>query len=61
MIRHRLERILARRCTLLCVGPMSVNCIDATIELANDYEIPITLIASRRQIDSAECWRRICK
>lgn len=54
MIRHRLERILARRCTLLCVGPMSVNCIDATIELANDYEIPITLIASRRQIDSAE-------
>jgi len=33
---------------------MSVNCVDATIELANDFEIPILLIASRRQIDSKE-------
>jgi tagatose-1,6-bisphosphate aldolase non-catalytic subunit AgaZ/GatZ len=33
---------------------MSVNCIDATIELANEYEVPILMIASRRQIDSAE-------
>ena len=43
-----------RRCTLLGVGPMSLNCVDAAIELANDFEIPIMLIASRRQIDCAE-------
>ena len=33
---------------------MSLNCINATIELANDYEVPTFLIASRRQIDSEE-------
>lgn len=43
-----------RRCTLLGVGPMSVNCVDAVIELANEHDIPILLIASRRQIDSAQ-------
>lgn len=53
MIHQRLESFLAkRRCTLLGVGPMSVSCVDATIELANEYEVPIILIASRRQIDS---------
>ena len=55
MIEQRLENYRNRnRCTLLGVGPMSVNCVDATIELANDYEVPIMLIASRRQIDSEE-------
>lgn len=43
-----------RRCTLLGVGPMSVNCVDATIELANQHKVPIMLIASRRQVDSVE-------
>ena len=53
MIRKKIEDLLnRRRCTLLGVGPMSVNCVDATIELANEHEIPIMLIASRRQIDS---------
>lgn len=53
MIHHRLETFLKKkRCTLLGVGPMSVNCVDAAIELANQHEIPILLIASRRQIDS---------
>ena len=53
MIHQRLESLLQkRRCTLLGVGPMSVNCVDATIELANQHNIPIMLIASRRQIDS---------
>jgi hypothetical protein len=33
---------------------MSVNCVDAAIELANEHEIPIFLIASRRQIDSEQ-------
>lgn len=39
-------------CTLLGVGPMSKNCVDATIELAETYQTPLMLIASRRQIDS---------
>lgn len=54
MIHQRLESFLAtRRCTLLGVGPMSVNCVDAAIELANVHDVPIMLIASRRQIDCA--------
>jgi len=53
MIHQRLENFLQeRKCTLLGVGPMSVNCVDAAIELANDNDIPLMLIASRRQIDS---------
>lgn len=43
-----------KNATLLGVGPMSVNCVNATIELANEKHIPIILIASRRQIDSEE-------
>jgi len=55
MIHQKLETFLQkRRCTLLGVGPMSVNCVDAAIELANEHEVPIMLIASRRQIDSEE-------
>ncbi|OGK18254.1 tagatose-6-phosphate kinase [Candidatus Roizmanbacteria bacterium RIFCSPLOWO2_12_FULL_40_12] len=54
MIQRKLESFMARRrCTLLGVGPMSKNCVDVTIELANNYKIPLMLIASRRQIDSA--------
>jgi tagatose-1,6-bisphosphate aldolase non-catalytic subunit AgaZ/GatZ len=55
MIHQRLEAFLKkRRCTLLGVGPMSTNCVDAAIELANENDVPIMLIASRRQIDSEE-------
>lgn len=55
MIHQRLKSFIEkRRCTLLGVGPMSVNCVDATIELANEYEVPILMITSRRQIDSEE-------
>jgi tagatose-1,6-bisphosphate aldolase non-catalytic subunit AgaZ/GatZ len=54
MIQHRLERLLATSCTLLGVGPMSANCVDSTIEMANEHDVPLMLIASRRQIDSAE-------
>ena len=36
----------------LGVGPMS--CVDAAIELANEYDVPLMLIASRRQIDSED-------
>jgi tagatose-1,6-bisphosphate aldolase non-catalytic subunit AgaZ/GatZ len=55
MIHQKLQSFIEkRRCTLLGVGPMSVNCVEATIELANEHEIPILMIASRRQIDSEE-------
>lgn len=55
MIHQRLESFMQKkRCTLLGVGPMSVNCVDAAIELANEHEVPLLLIASRRQIDSEQ-------
>lgn len=55
MIANKIKSLMSRkRCTLLGVGPMSKNCVDASIELANDYNAPLMLIASRRQIDSAE-------
>jgi hypothetical protein len=43
-----------KKCTLLGIGPMSKNCVDVVIDLANDYDIPIMMIASRRQIESKE-------
>ncbi len=46
--------IKTKKSTLLGVGPMSVNCVNATIELANENNIPLMMIASRRQIDSKE-------
>jgi len=55
MIHRRLEVFLEkRRRTLIGVGPMSLNCVDAAIELASEHDIPMLLIASRRQIDSDE-------
>jgi len=55
MIHDKIDIFLKkRRCTLLGVGPMSVNCVDAAIELANQYDSPLMLIASRRQIDSED-------
>ncbi|RJQ29486.1 tagatose-6-phosphate kinase [Candidatus Parcubacteria bacterium] len=50
----RLDVLLkARQCTLLGIGPMSKLCVDATIEIANELDIPLMLIASRRQIEAA--------
>ena len=55
MIKEKLENyIQKKRCTLLGVGPMSLNCVDAAIELSNSYNVNLMLIASRRQIDSSE-------
>jgi tagatose-1,6-bisphosphate aldolase non-catalytic subunit AgaZ/GatZ len=55
MLQRRLENYRQNRnCTLLGVGPMSKNCVDATIELAEQYKTPLMLIASRRQIDSEQ-------
>lgn len=36
---------------VLCVGPMSRGVVDAVIKCANDIQMPIPLIASRRQIE----------
>jgi len=49
IITHYIKK---KRSTILGVGPMSQNCIDATIEISEAYNIPILLIASRRQIES---------
>jgi tagatose-1,6-bisphosphate aldolase non-catalytic subunit AgaZ/GatZ len=55
MLQQRLENYRkGKNCTLLGVGPMSKNCVDATIELAEQYKTPLMLIASRRQIDSEQ-------
>ena len=55
MIKQKLVKFYKeRRCTFLGVGPMSLNCTNVTIDLANKYNIPLFLIASRRQIDSEE-------
>lgn len=55
MITNELKNFIReKKCTLLGVGPMSINCVDASIELANDFNLPLFMIASRRQIDSEE-------
>ena len=46
------DSLINKKKTLLGVGPMSLNVIDSSIELADLYKVPIMLIASRRQIDS---------
>jgi hypothetical protein len=54
-LQNRLENYRkGKNITLLGVGPMSKNCIDASIELADQYKTPLMLIASRRQIDSEQ-------
>lgn len=40
--------------TALGVGPMSKNCIDAAVDLANEFKVPLILIASRRQVECVE-------
>ena len=48
------DLVYGKKCTLLGIGPMSKNCIDVVIELANKHDIPLMLIASRRQVESQE-------
>lgn len=43
-----------KKSTMLCIGPMSKNIIDSAIEVSNEIDIHLTLISSRRQIDSKE-------
>ena len=43
-----------KKSTLLGAGPMSKNCVLSAINLANQKNVPIILIASRRQIECEE-------
>ena len=53
MLHAEINRFIKKKnCTLLGIGPMSINCVDAVCEIANEYLIPLMLIASRRQVDS---------
>ena len=54
MKKFNLRNLIKPNKTLLGVGPMSLNCVKAAIALSNNYLFPIMLIASRRQVDSAE-------
>lgn len=38
--------------TLLGIGPMSPNLLQASFELAKDYDFPLMFIASRNQVDA---------
>ena len=49
-----LNYILQSRKTLLRIGPMSLNCVNALIELSNKFNTLLMLINSRRQKDSDE-------
>lgn len=48
------EALSRRRRTLLGVGPMSKNCVDAVVELGFEVSAPLILVASRRQIEAKE-------
>lgn len=55
MIQQRFEQLIKnKKCTLLGIGPMSKNCVDVIIDLANEHNAPLMIIASRRQIDSED-------
>jgi hypothetical protein len=55
LINRKVSGFLSRRCsTLLGVGPMSLNCVDAAIQVAQESQFPLFMIASRRQIDSED-------
>ena len=46
------EDLLNNKKSLLGAGPMSTNCINAVLNISDKHNIPVQLIASRRQIDS---------
>ena len=52
-MKNRLTKILNSN-TMVGVGPMSINSINATIDLAKYSKLPLMLIPSRRQIDRNE-------
>lgn len=53
-LKNEIQKHIKNRATVLCIGPMSKNCIDSTIKLSDKYNLLLMLIASRRQIDSSQ-------
>jgi len=47
----KVEYLINNGVTFLGAGPMSKNSVDAVIELAQEYDLPIGLIPSRRQVE----------
>ena len=39
-----------KRATMAAIGPMSKNCVEATIEIANEKNVPIMMILSRNRL-----------
>ena len=53
LVARRLAAQQARwPCTAIGIGPMSANCVEATVELANEHRVDLMLVASRRQVDT---------
>lgn len=49
---NALEKVIKQKnATILSIGPMSKTCIDAAASISRRYDVPLQLIASRRQID----------
>ena len=53
VLRINLKRMMNDRKTLLGVGPMSKNCVDAVINISGKHDLYVMLVASRRQIECA--------
>ena len=51
-LKKYLKKYINTKKTVLGVGPMSLNCINASNNISFKYKVPIFLICSRRQIDS---------
>ena len=47
-----------KRITLLNIGPMSKNLVDVSIEISDKFNLPLTLIASRRQIEGKKWMKK---
>ncbi|MGZ3691446.1 MAG: hypothetical protein ACXVAX_08080 [Pseudobdellovibrio sp.] len=47
-----LDSLAKNKKTLLCVGPLSRNIIDVSLDFAKENDAPLAFVASRRQIDS---------
>lgn len=50
----KLQKEKNRYSTLVGIGPMSPNLLQASFELARDYDFPLMFIASRNQVDKDE-------
>ena len=51
---YKLEEAQNLRCTMLGIGPMSENLIEAVFLLAKQKDFPVMFIASRNQVDADE-------